>query len=95
MAKSGSRTYDPEYHCADLIARRALGELDCQIFAAWDISRNCFYKWLRDHPELKEAQEMSKEKWEANWVRRGIDFMEAGDDKKYRYWNKVMSVLKL
>jgi hypothetical protein len=88
---AGVLKYDSKFHCEDLAKRRSLGQLDCEIFAAWDISRNCFYKWLRDHEEFKEAHERSQPKWEASWVSKGVNFMEEGNDKAFRYWIAVMN----
>lgn len=84
--------YNPEFHPADLLARMSQGELDAQIMAAWDISRGTFYNWAREHEDFKEALEKGLPKWEAAWLAKGIEYMEGGKDKAYRYWVKVLEV---
>lgn len=83
--------YDKEFHPKDLQERREKGELNCQIFAAWKVSEKTFYKWMKDYPELAEANDVSQEAWEAAWVSRGIHYMDDKNDKAFRYWIAVMN----
>lgn len=83
--------YDKEYHPKDVVARMSKGHLDCQIYAAWGISKKTFYKWQHEHPEFKEAYEIGLPKCEAKWLEKGIDYMENDKDKPFRYWIAVQN----
>lgn len=37
-----------------------MGYWDYEVAATFDISRNVFYKWIRDYPEFQEAHEKGK-----------------------------------
>lgn len=54
----------------------AEGALDCNICTRWHISRNTFYRWLREKPELNEAHEEGLMACEAWWVEWGMKGMQ-------------------
>jgi uncharacterized protein (DUF433 family) len=78
--------YDPEFHPQDIILRMANGEFDSQIAAAWSISRDSLYEWIKTHEEFKEAREIGQPKREAKWIEIGRTFMEKGNKAGFNYW---------
>lgn len=84
--------YDFEFHPVDLFEKMSRGDCDVHIYAAWGISEETFYKWMREYPELKEAHDKGLPAWEKAWLNKGIKFMEEGNDKAYRYWNRILGV---
>lgn len=84
------RIYLAGYHCKDLIKRRSKGQLNAQICSQWHISENTFYRWIKEHPEFKEAHEESMQNLKASWVDRGINYMDEGNSKAFPFWKEIM-----
>lgn len=59
--------YKPEEHPQQLLELMATGAKDCDVYAKWDISKDTFYRWLREHPEFKEAYEKGLPKAQSVW----------------------------
>ena len=68
----------------ELIKMMTDGALDCNICVKWKISRDCFYRWLREKSELNEAHEEGKMACEAWWVEWGMKGMK-GDIKGFSF----------
>ena len=84
--------YNSEFHPQDLLERMSKGETDVAIMTAWNISVPTFYRCGREHPEFKEAIELGIPKWQAAWLEKGINFMDKGNEKAYRYWNRILEI---
>ncbi len=87
----GHTIYDPDFHPCDLADRMARGELNCEIEAAWGISRMTFSRWVKEHPDFDDAYQIGKSSWEAAWVAKGKEYMEGNKDKPFRYWIAVLN----
>jgi hypothetical protein len=64
-----------EAYSKELVDRMAEGMLDCEICSKWRISRNTFYRWIREHDEFREAFEVGSmccETWWAEWGKKGM-----------------------
>lgn len=84
--------FDADFHPKDLVERMSNGEIDVQIYANWDISERTFYYWMNQHPELQSAFERGYPKWEAAWLKKGIQYMEDGKRDAFKYWDRIMAV---
>lgn len=87
----GTPKYRPDFHPNDLVERMARGELNTQVFAAWEISSKTFYKWLQEHEELKEAYDAGLVKCEAEWIRKGVERFDQKIDKGFKYYDLIMN----
>lgn len=74
-----------------LIKMMAEGMLDCEIYAAWDISKNTFYRWKREKPEFEEAFEIGFPKCEAFYAKHARLAMLNGDDKGFKFFIALMN----
>jgi hypothetical protein len=84
--------YKPEY-CEELINKMALGMFDYEVFADWDISRDTFYRWLKEHPDLKQAKDIGLVKSYKWWTTEGKQRFADRDDKGFKYWISIMNNL--
>lgn len=80
--------YKPTY-CADLAKFMAAGLSDTQVMAQWGISKSTFYRWLKENPELKEAHEIGKNKFDAIHEDLGIQGMLKQRDIDYQFWRDL------
>lgn len=86
----GKRKYNSELP-EKLLKLMARGYKDAQIYAEWKICKDTFYSWLNEHPDFKAAHLEGLELCEAWWENKGIEYMEAGDNKKFNYWIAFMN----
>lgn len=77
--------YNPDFHITDLVDKMKQGLLDCEIFAEWDISKNTFYRWLRENEDLKDAYERGFEKGEAHLVGKFRRMMDGELEGKHSF----------
>lgn len=75
----------------ELVDLMALGRLDVQIYAKWDVSKDTFYRWLNEKPELREAHNRGLAKCEAWYICKAQEALEAGDDKGFKYFISLMN----
>lgn len=74
--KAGRPTVYQDTYPTELVELMTTGALDCNICAHWDISRDTFYRWLNEKPELRAAHNRGLEKCEAWWVSKGMAGMD-------------------
>lgn len=80
--------YKPEY-CVDIYKKMAAGLSDTQVIAQWDVSRGTFYRWMKEYPELKEAQERGKVAFDAIHEDYGVQGMLKQSDIDYQFWRDL------
>lgn len=92
MTHPGGRPsyYRPEMP-QEMLEMMANGYKDSWIYAAWGICKDTFYRWLKEHPELKEAHDKGMPLCEVWWEKKGVDLMAAGDNKAFNYWIAFMN----
>lgn len=83
--------YDPEYHPKELLKLMASGAKDCIVWAALEISKDTYYRWLRQFPEFKEMHEKGLPLCERMWELKGEELMAKGDNKAFNYWIAFMN----
>jgi len=83
--------YDPTKHPIELVSMMEQGMLDCEVYASWDISKDTFYAWKREHGDFKEAYDRGLSKCEAYYARRARECWQAGDDKGFKYFISIMN----
>lgn len=83
--------YNPEHHPQELIKLMSRGYTNSQIFGDWEISKETFYCWIREHPEFKAAYEVGLPLCEAWWEKKGMEFMEDSNNKAFNYWVAFMN----
>jgi hypothetical protein len=59
--------YDPQFHPQELTALMAKGYKDVEIFTEWNIARDTFYRWRREHEDFAEAYERGLPAAEKAW----------------------------
>lgn len=67
------------------------GAKDSWIYARWNISKETFYTWLKEKPELKEAHEKGLALCEVWWEQKGMELMSNQDNKAFNYWIAFMN----
>lgn len=72
------RPYDPKYHPQYLIDLMAKGYTNSQVWAEWNISEPTFYRWRKEYPELEEAYQVGKPKFETYWLENLMKPMAEG-----------------
>jgi hypothetical protein len=82
--------YKQEYP-EQLIKLMSEGKLDIQVYALWDISKDTFYRWLNEYPELREAHNIGMVKCEAVYIDLAQQAMAKGDDKGFKYYISLMN----
>ena len=75
----------------ELVALMAKGLLDVQVYANWDVSKDTFYRWLNEYPELREAHNVGLAKCEAVYIYKAQDCLDKGDDKGFKYFISLMN----
>lgn len=75
----------------DLITKMADGQFDYEIYADWDISKDTFYRWLREYPDLKEAYDIGMAKCLKWWTTIGKQRCLQEVDKGFKYWVAIMN----
>ncbi len=80
--------YDPKF-CVDIYKKMAAGLSDTQVMAQWGISRSTFYRWEKEHPELKEAKEKGKVAFDAIHEDLGVQGMLKQSDVDYQFWRDL------
>lgn len=78
-----------EKYCADIYRQMAAGLSDTQVMAQWGVSRSTFYRWMKEHPELKEAHEKGKVAFDAIHEEYGIQGMLKQTDMEYAFWRDL------
>ena len=71
----------PEYRpemCKELVDLMEQGWLDCEVYSKWNISKNTFYRWIRENPEFAEAYQTGLPKCESYMVKK-LKEMMTGD----------------
>jgi hypothetical protein len=81
-------SYDPK-HCVEIYKNMAAGLSDTEVMAKWGISRGTFYRWLKEHPELKEAHESGKVAFDAIHEDLGRQGMLKQTDIDYQFWRDL------
>ena len=84
------RVYKSSYP-EELLELMKQGALDCEIFAHWGISKDTFYRWLKEYSKLKEAHDSGLPLCEAWWIAKGKKFMEEGNNKAFNFWISLMN----
>jgi len=84
----GVDKYDPKF-CVDIYKKMAAGMSDTQVMAQWGISRSTFYRWEKEHPELKEAKEKGRVAFDAIHEDLGIQGMLKQSDVDYQFWRDL------
>ena len=74
-----------------LITMMEQGMLDCEIYAAWNISKDTFYRWRSEKDDLNAAFEIGYPKCEAFYARHARNAMLAGDDKGFKFFIGIMN----
>lgn len=75
--------------CTDLTRLMAAGLSDTQVMAQWGISRDTFYRWLRENEEFKEAHETGKVMFDAVHEKLGVEGMLKMSDIDYQFWRDL------
>jgi hypothetical protein len=76
-------------HCVELTKKMAAGLSDTEVMAQWGISRSTFYRWIKEHPELKEAHETGKVMFDAIHEDLGRQGMLKQTDIDYQFWRDL------
>lgn len=76
-------------HCVDIYKQMAAGLSDTQVMSMWGKSRGTFYRWLKEHPELKEAHEQGKVAFDAIHEDLGVQGMLKQTDIDYQFWRDL------
>ena len=85
--------YNSSY-CTDITKKMAAGLTDVEVIAQWPISYSTFYRWKKEHPELKEAADIGKTMYDANMLSLGKQGMLKERDLDYRYWKDLSRQVK-
>ncbi len=75
--------------CVDLTKKMAAGLSDTEVMAQWGISRGAFYRWLKEHPELKDAHDTGKVMFDAIHEDLGRQGMLKQADIDYQFWRDL------
>lgn len=86
---------EPEYessHPEKLLQCLKQGMLDCEIYAAFNISKATFYRWRNEHPEFNRAYEIGFPHCESHWLVYGKKGMQ-GEIKGFNFnsWISFMN----
>lgn len=88
---AGRPTKYAEDYPEKLLEMMEKGYLDCQIYAAFDVSKDTFYEWLKAHPEFKEAHQRGLPKCEAMWATKMQTMIDDREDKGFKPLIAVMN----
>lgn len=92
--KPGKIVVNTDYldsHPEKLLIMMKEGYLDCEVYAAFEICKDTFYRWLNEHPELREAHEIGLGHCQAFYARHARNAMLRGDDKGAKYFIMIMN----
>jgi hypothetical protein len=67
---TGGGKYKPEM-CKQILEHYVNGESDAEVAVALDVSRQMFYRWIKEKPEFAEAVQRGKTLSECWWQRLG------------------------
>lgn len=84
----GQTQYSPKL-CAEVAKLMAAGFSDTQVFAQWNISKDTFYRWKREHEDFKEACDIGKAKFDAKHEELGVLGMMKAADIDYQFWRDL------
>ena len=82
--------YNLDY-CNILKQEMAKGKLDVEIYSTWDICKDTFYAWRREHEEFEEAYKIGFAKCESWWIGRMRECWLNKDDKGFKYCIAIMN----
>lgn len=88
MNELQGKDYSPA-HCVDLYKKMAAGQSDTQVMAQWGKCRGTFYRWLKEHPELKEAHEKGKTAFDAIHEDLGVQGMMDPKSVDFNFWKAL------
>jgi hypothetical protein len=77
----------PQY----LLALLSEGKLDIEVIAALGISKDTFYRWLREKEDFKQAYNLGLPRCEAIYIAKARTCWEAGDEKGFKYFIALMN----
>ena len=80
--------YEPKC-CVELTKKMAAGLSDTEVMAQWGVSRSTFYRWLKEHTELKDAHETGKVMFDAIHEDLGRQGMLKLADIDYQFWRDL------
>lgn len=80
-----------EGHAELIIGMMEQGKFDYEIMAEFNISREPFYRWLKQYPEFGKAHEIGKPKRFVWWMTEGKKRFADSSDKGYKYWVTIMN----
>lgn len=80
--------WDDKY-VVDLYTKMAAGMSDVQVRVSWNVSKGTFYRWLKEHPELKDAHERGKDAFDAIHEDYGVQGMLKQNDIDYQFWRDL------
>lgn len=85
---------EPEYNknmLTDMYDMMKEGRFDCQIYAKWNVRKETFYSWKREHSEFKEAHDRGLGACEAWWMEEQRKHYLAGDESGFKYCAMIMN----
>lgn len=88
---SGRPTDYKDTYPDELITKMADGLFDYEIYADWNISKDTFYRWLREYPMLKESYDIGMAKNLKWWTTSGKERYLKSDEKGFKYWIAIMN----
>lgn len=88
--RPGQPTKYQDMFPVDLVQRMSEGQLDVEIYAAWGIGRETFYKFRREKPELEAAFKVGLAKCEAYYSRLARQRALDGDDAGFKYFSTIV-----
>lgn len=91
MAKAGRPSVYQDTYPEELVQLMEMGQLDVQIYAKWNVSRDTFYRWLNEKEELREAHNRGMAKCESFYITKAQQAMEEKDDKGFKYYISLMN----
>jgi hypothetical protein len=77
-------------YCKKLLDLMAIGKINTEVCAQWKISEKTFYEWIDQHTDFKEAYEVGLASCESDWIKRGMEYMEQGDMRKYKFFELLV-----
>lgn len=86
------RPYDPEFHPKDLIERMSNGELNVQVAAAWNVSKDTLDRWRHEHDELEEAYRKGLTNYEAWFIVNRFNPMIEGKLEGRHAFNSCIAI---
>lgn len=89
--------YDADFHIVDMLKRKAKGELDFEIAAAWRISLRIFKNWLKENEPLQEAYEIAQAQAWSRWIKTGKENIvtKRGETFNHKFFNQILRYQKL